>query len=143
MAMSDKELIRSLQRLAVVEDPAYRCIGCGHEHNCSIHGCKILKEAAERIGELCPIRTPEVERTADEMFADIGYKQRPVPECVERWTARIYENKSGTMSIEIQYSGFVTARENNQICDMTGKEILASAQAVKEVCPNRTPEDKQ
>lgn len=25
------------------------CLGCGHEHNCGIHGCALLREAAERI----------------------------------------------------------------------------------------------
>ena len=26
-----------------------RCLGCGHEHNCSVHGCQILREAAAQL----------------------------------------------------------------------------------------------
>ena len=65
--MTDKELIRSLKRLAVVEDPAFRCVGCGHEHNCRTQGCKILRAAAERLQEMCPDRTPENKKTGDEI----------------------------------------------------------------------------
>ena len=32
--------------------PCGACLGCGHEHNCDIHGCAIIREAAERIESL-------------------------------------------------------------------------------------------
>ena len=57
--MTDESLIQALNRLVVVEDPAYRCLGCGHEHNCSIHGCQIISSAVKRLKELCPNRTPK------------------------------------------------------------------------------------
>ena len=28
------------------------CLGCGHEHSCGIHGCAIMRAAADRIEEL-------------------------------------------------------------------------------------------
>lgn len=34
------------------ETGSFVCLGCGHEHNCSIHGCAILRDAAECIEEL-------------------------------------------------------------------------------------------
>ena len=37
------------QVLRVGMDIKLRCLGCGHEHNCGIHGCALLLEAAERI----------------------------------------------------------------------------------------------
>lgn len=28
------------------------CLGCGHEHGCSVHGCAILREAQEEIYDM-------------------------------------------------------------------------------------------
>ena len=47
--MTINELIKSLQRLKV-ETESIACLGCGHEHNCGIHGCAIIREAADRLG---------------------------------------------------------------------------------------------
>lgn len=44
--MTVNELIKSLQRLKV-ETQSIACLGCGHEHNCGMHGCAIIREAAE------------------------------------------------------------------------------------------------
>ena len=49
--MTITELIKALQRLKV-ETESIACLGCGHEHNCSIHGCAIIREAAELIGSI-------------------------------------------------------------------------------------------
>lgn len=35
-----------------VETGSFVCLGCGYEHNCSIHGCAILRDAVECIEEL-------------------------------------------------------------------------------------------
>lgn len=32
-----------------VETGSLACLGCGHEHGCSVHGCAILREAQERL----------------------------------------------------------------------------------------------
>lgn len=47
--MTINELITALQRLKV-ETGSIACLGCGHEHNCGIHGCAIIREATERLG---------------------------------------------------------------------------------------------
>lgn len=47
--MNNDVLRRELRRIAV--DPNYSCLGCGFEHNCSIHGCAIIREALERLAE--------------------------------------------------------------------------------------------
>lgn len=49
--MNDKELIASLRRLKV-ETGSISCLGCGYEHNCSVHGCRIMRAAAERLEQL-------------------------------------------------------------------------------------------
>lgn len=35
-----------------IETGSFVCLGCGHEHNCSIHGCAILLDAVVCIEEL-------------------------------------------------------------------------------------------
>lgn len=46
--MRDHELINALRRLKV-ETGSLACLGCEHEHNCGVHGCAIMREAADRI----------------------------------------------------------------------------------------------
>ena len=46
--MRDHELINALRRLKV-ETGSLACLGCDHEHNCGVHGCAIMREAADRI----------------------------------------------------------------------------------------------
>lgn len=48
--MTINELITALQWLKV-ETGSIACLGCGHEHNCGIHGCAIIREAAEKLGD--------------------------------------------------------------------------------------------
>ena len=38
--------------LRVGMDIKLRCLGCGHEHSCSTHGCAICREAIELIEQL-------------------------------------------------------------------------------------------
>ena len=46
--MRDHELINALHRLKV-ETGSLACCGCGHEHNCGVSGCAIIREATDRI----------------------------------------------------------------------------------------------
>lgn len=48
--MTTNKLIKALHRLKV-ETGSIACLGCGHEHNCGIHGCAIIREAAEKLGD--------------------------------------------------------------------------------------------
>lgn len=36
-------------RKLLVETGSLACLGCGHEHNCSTHGCAILRNAVEHM----------------------------------------------------------------------------------------------
>lgn len=49
--MTDRELIQGLKRLKV-ETGSLACSGCGREHSCGIHGCAILRKAADRLEAL-------------------------------------------------------------------------------------------
>ena len=49
--MKTQEIIKALRRIAV-NTGTLNCIGCGYEHNCGVHGCRVLREAADRLDEL-------------------------------------------------------------------------------------------
>ena len=49
--MDYEKLIERLSRLKV-ETGSLACMGCGYEHNCGVHGCRIIREAAEAIKTL-------------------------------------------------------------------------------------------
>ena len=46
--MKDQELVSAIRRLKV-ETGSLACMGCGHEHNCGVSGCAVMREAADRI----------------------------------------------------------------------------------------------
>ena len=46
--MTDRELIWAIHRMKV-ETGSLACMGCGRENNCSIHGCAIIRVAADRL----------------------------------------------------------------------------------------------
>lgn len=43
---SNAEIITQLRRVAI---DRHCCLGCGHEHNCGIHGCAIIRAAIGRL----------------------------------------------------------------------------------------------
>lgn len=57
--MTDNELLAAVRRLKV-ETGSLACLGCGHEHSCGIHGCTILREAAERLERYAAQHRPSV-----------------------------------------------------------------------------------
>ena len=46
--MEDQKLVNAIRRLKV-ETGSLACMGCGHEHNCGVSGCAVMREAADRI----------------------------------------------------------------------------------------------
>lgn len=40
--------LRAVKKLKV-QTGSLACVGCGYEHNCSLHGCAILRNAAEHM----------------------------------------------------------------------------------------------
>lgn len=54
--MKDADLIQALKRMGV-QTGGLMCVGCGHEHNCGVHGCAVIREAAQRLEELLKYKT--------------------------------------------------------------------------------------
>ena len=48
--METNELVKVLNRLKV-ETGSLVCLGCGHEHNCGVHGCAVLRETVGLLEE--------------------------------------------------------------------------------------------
>ena len=46
--MKTNELIKALRRMQI-QTGGLMCMGCGHEHNCGIHGCAVIREAADML----------------------------------------------------------------------------------------------
>ena len=49
--MNYEEIVKWL-RSKKVETGSLLCLGCGHEHNCGIHGCAVMRAAADAIENL-------------------------------------------------------------------------------------------
>lgn len=49
--MTRPDLIRALRRMKA-ETGSLVCLGCGHEHNCDIKGCAIIRAAAEELEKI-------------------------------------------------------------------------------------------
>lgn len=71
--MTDVEILVALSHLKV-QTGSLACLGCGHEHNCGVHGCTILREAAGLIEKL----TDRCARYAEEI-AVLQEREKWVP----------------------------------------------------------------
>lgn len=49
--MKTEEILAALRRLKV-ETGSLACMGCGREHDCGVHGCRIMRDAADLIEKL-------------------------------------------------------------------------------------------
>lgn len=70
--MTYQELIKALRSIKV-ETGSLACLSCGYEHNCGIHGCTIMRAAADRLEELSqrvPQWIPVTERLPDDDVGD-------------------------------------------------------------------------
>ena len=50
-------LIQALKRLRV-ETGSLACLGCGHERDCGVHGCAIIRKAMERLSGMTRVDHP-------------------------------------------------------------------------------------
>lgn len=46
--MTTENLIKHLNRLKV-QTGSLVCLGCGHEHNCGLYGCALLRETEKQL----------------------------------------------------------------------------------------------
>lgn len=98
--MRDQELVNAIRRLKV-ETGSLACMGCGHEHNCGVSGCAVMREAADRIvnqGTHIASLQKEIEKLRGQLPRWIPVTER-LPE-LQNWGASkvvlgIVQNESG------------------------------------------------
>lgn len=56
-----EELVAALRRNSV-ETGSLICLGCGHEQSCGVHGCAIMRSAADAIERLSARETEHENR---------------------------------------------------------------------------------
>jgi hypothetical protein len=71
--MKTEEILAVMRRLKV-ETGSLACMGCGREHDCGVHGCRIMREAADLIEKL----TDRCARYAEEI-AVLQEREKWVP----------------------------------------------------------------
>lgn len=71
--MRTEEILAALRRLKV-ETGSLVCMGCGREHDCGVHGCRIMRDAADLIEKL----TDRCARYAEEI-AVLQEREKWVP----------------------------------------------------------------
>lgn len=52
-----RELARQLRKMAVTTGDL-SCLGCGHERGCGVHGCAVLKRAADLLAPAVDLSKP-------------------------------------------------------------------------------------
>ncbi|MBE6723282.1 MAG: DUF551 domain-containing protein, partial [Ruminococcaceae bacterium] len=123
-----EELVGALRR-NMVETGSLVCLGCGHEHNCSTHGCAIMRAAvntlesliAERDGyrEQLSAALAENMRLAEQVPHWISVKDR-LPK-TNKDVSVIYEKKNGLQRRGI---GFVGSFKEWYIANGRSPEVL-------------------
>ena len=85
--MERTELIRALRRMKA-ETGSLVCLGCGHEHNCDIQGCAIIRAAAEELEKIYPLTTQHI--VSRKLFDDMkGLGQRAEESLKEQTRAEL------------------------------------------------------
>lgn len=93
-------LLADLKRLRV-ETGSLACMGCGREHNCSVHGCAVLRETADVLQEF----VDRCKRYADEIMALQGRcRWIPVTERLPAEGMRVLAASEGVFSGEAYLS---------------------------------------
>lgn len=122
--MTTNDLLEALARLRV-ETGSLACLGCGHEHNCSTHGCAILRAAADLIERL----TAEVADLRKELeWKDmvIALSQKELAKA---------EAERGALIEQIKERHDCRDCKHNDFCDFDSYTFLDCMNCVLEVCP--------
>lgn len=85
--MRDQELVSAIRRLKV-ETGSLACMGCGHEHNCGVSGCAVMREAADRIANQST-HIAALQQEIEKLRGQMGEPKDPkkMVAIVEQWAA--------------------------------------------------------
>ena len=123
--MERKKLLDALKQLKV-QTGSLVCMGCGHEHNCGIHGCAIIREAMDYIVDLeTTYRTEMCEDSYDCM--ELGKVRKALQVAEARAEKAEKERDAAVERIrqdrwceDCKYQPVFSLCENDGMCDMCG-----------------------
>lgn len=80
ISMDFEKTLQALRRMKV-ETGSLPCFGCGHEHNCGIHGCAILQSAVQHM-EMLMAHYDHLTKLLDDQEEELRrFKEREGGEC--------------------------------------------------------------
>lgn len=94
--MTGEEIVRSLRRLKI-QTGGIQCLGCGYEHDCSIHGCRIMREAAFKID----LQTAEIKELEEKIPRWIPVAEKIPPDQEE--VLVLTRSKNGVRNVDKGY----------------------------------------
>lgn len=135
MADRVNSLLADLKRLKV-ETSSLACMGCGREHNCGVHGCAVLREAADVLQEYVDLS----KRYADGIMA-LRERPRwiPVTERLPAEGERVLAAVEGVCDASA-VSGDVRAGGEGER-GMTVCEAMAKIKQINDLCDLRVKGD--
>lgn len=78
--MEHSELLKAMKHLQV-ETGSLACLGCSHEHACSVHGCAILRAAVKELSGSTSTGKPLTQADIDKMhFERVWIDYGPTPD---------------------------------------------------------------
>lgn len=108
--MTTNDLLEALARLRV-ETGSLACLGCGREHNCSTHGCAILRAAADLLERLTA-ENADLRKEIEWKDMVIALAQRKQTEAeAERDALLPYAKEYGCETCKNEKACFVQTRE--------------------------------
>ena len=122
--MTTNDLLEALARLRV-ETGSLACLGCGREHNCSTHGCAILRAAADLIERL-PAEVADLRKELEWKDMVIALSQKELAKA---------EAERGALIEQIKERHDCRDCKHNDFCDFDSYTFLDCMNCVLEVCP--------
>ena len=115
--MTNEEIVKWL-RSKKVETGSLLCLGCGYEHHCSVHGCAVMRAAADAMENLMT-ENAALRRTIDNLTS----AQAVV---LKEFEAKLEE----LAEVKAERDAAVADLESVGICDFCVNSISAGTQSI-------------
>ena len=122
--MTTDELFEALARLRV-ETGSLACLGCGHEHNCGIRGCLILREAAKALKQMSDL-VEQLNKEIEWKDMVIALAQRKQTEAEAERDALIEQIKERHACLDCKH---------NDYCEFDDANVIDCMNCLKKNCP--------
>ena len=122
--MTTEEILELLARLRV-ETGSLACLGCGYEHNCSVHGCQVLREAAKALKQMSDL-VEQLNKEIEWKDMVIALAQRKQTEAEAERDALIEQIKERHACLDCKH---------NDYCEFDDANVIDCMNCLKKNCP--------